>query len=267
MSFTGSIPTEGPSEKKKTMRKSRAKPKPDIDLETEEPFKARKIQVMETSYVDQTPLDLANTCIFKGEFYDLEKRKVRMVLLPDSFFNLHQAEPNMQVFRQVINKDGVATLSMLEGETVQVHISEDLISEALHLPKSSAAYKMPYHLREQDRKQLFLQKPGKKETFNELICKELDLPLKLYSQHFVIGKPQKYTQPCKRVAGHMHRAITQGKTMPGDLSFHIRQDLIAHRDSKSLKEKPHLANGQMLTRIAYQALGMIEELPKAVSQE
>ena len=81
-----------------------------------------------------------------------------------------------------------------------------------------------------------------------------------------MGKPQKYTQPCKRVAGLMHRAITQGKTMLGDFSYHIHQDLIAHRDSKSLKEKPHLANGQMLTRIAYQVLGMMEELPKAVSQ-
>ena len=59
------------------------------DLEVEEPFKAREIQVMETSYVDQTPLDLANTCIFKGEFYDQDKKKVGMVLLPDSFFDLH----------------------------------------------------------------------------------------------------------------------------------------------------------------------------------
>ena len=123
---------------------------------------------------------------------------------------------------------------------------------------------MPYHLPDQERKQLFLQIPSKKETFNELICKELDLPLRLYSQHFVMGKPQKYTQPCKRVAGHMHRELTQGKTLPADFSYHIR---IAHRDRKSLKEKPHLANGKMLTRIAYQVLGMIEELPKAISQE
>ena len=88
-----------------------------------------------------------------------------------------------------INKEGVATLSMPEGETVQVQISEDLISEALHLPKSRTAYKMPYHLQDHDRKKLFLQIPSKKETFNELICKELDLPLRLYSQHFVMGMP------------------------------------------------------------------------------
>ena len=150
-----------------------------------------------------------------------------------------------------IDKDGVATLTMPEGETMQVQISADLISEALHLPKPDSAYKMPYHLPVQETKQLFLQIPNKKETFNELICEELDLPLRLYSQHFVMGKPQKYTQPCKRVAGHMYRALTQGKELPADFSTHIRQDLIAYKESKSLKEKPHLANGQMLTRIAY----------------
>ena len=162
------------------MGKSRAKTEADIDLEAEEPFKAKEIHVMETSYVDKKPLDLANTCIFKGEFYDQEKRKVGMVLLPNSFFDLHQAERNMQVFKQVgldgyfgldpwgvdiqrayelmttINSDGVATLSMPKGETVHVQISKDLISEALNLPKSSSAYKMPYHLPEQDRKQIFL---------------------------------------------------------------------------------------------------------------
>ena len=65
----------------------------------------------------------------------------------------------------------------------------------------------------------------------------------------------------------MYRALTQGKNLPADFSTHIRQDLIAHKESKSLKEKPHLANGQILTRIAYQDLGMIDELPKAVSQD
>ena len=56
---------------------------------------------MDTSYVDQATLDLADTCIFKGKFYDQEKKKVGMVVLPDSFFALHQAEPNMRSFRQV----------------------------------------------------------------------------------------------------------------------------------------------------------------------
>ena len=55
-----------------------------------------------------------------------------------------------------INKEGVATLSTPEGEIVQVQISEDMISEALHLPKPSQAAKIPHHLIEQERKDTFL---------------------------------------------------------------------------------------------------------------
>ena len=69
-----------------------------------------------------------------------------------------------------------------------MQISEDLISEALHLPKSSNAFKIPHHLTDRERKDTFLVMQGKKETFSELIRKELDLPLRLYSQHFVMGK-------------------------------------------------------------------------------
>ena len=80
--------------------RDRYKSKPDVDLDAVEPFKAQDVQVMETSYVDKTPLDLANTCIFKGDFYDEEKRKVGMVLLPDTFFDLHQAEPTWKFSRK-----------------------------------------------------------------------------------------------------------------------------------------------------------------------
>ena len=55
-----------------------------------------------------------------------------------------------------IDSDGVATLSLPEGETMQVEIIAELISEALHLPKPSTAYKMPYHLPDKDKKELFL---------------------------------------------------------------------------------------------------------------
>ena len=65
----------------------------------------------------------------------------------------------------------------------------------------------------------------------------------------------------------MTRDVSRGRVMLGDFSHHLRSDLIAHKESKGLKEKPHLANGKLLPRIAYQALDMIDELPKAVSQE
>lgn len=187
---------------------------------------------MDTSYIDQAPLEAAETCIFKGEFFDKEQKKVGTVILPDSFFALHKAEPNMDIFKKVgldgyfglepwgvdhqrayelmtsIDQDGVATLTSKDGDEVQVQISETLISEALKLPTPKQAFKIPHHLTEQERRETFMVLQGSKETFGDLIRKELDLPLRLYSLHFIMGKPQKYTQPCKRVAGLMMKAIS-----------------------------------------------------------
>ena len=148
----------------------------------------------------------------KVTFMTKRRRRWAWCCYPTRFLTYTKLEPNMNIFKKVgldgyfglepwgvdlqrayelmttIDKDGVATLTMPEGETMQVQISADLISEALHLPKPDTAYKMPYHLPVQETKQLFLQIPNKKETFNELICKEL---VRLYSQHFVMGKSQK----------------------------------------------------------------------------
>lgn len=55
--------------------------------------------------------------------------------------------------------------------------------------------------------------------------------------------------------------------MEGDFSRNIRIELIAHRASKGIKEKPYLANGHLLTRIVYQALGMMDELLPPISLE
>lgn len=115
-----------------------------------------------------------------------------------------------------INEDGVATLTNKEGDTIKVQISEALISEALKFPTAKKAIKLPYHLSEKEKSETFLVSKGKKETFNELFHKELDLSLCLYSQHFVMGKPPKYTQPCRRVARLMTRAFKKKKRIPQD---------------------------------------------------
>lgn len=126
------------------------------------------------------------------------------IILPDSFFNLHQAQLCMDIFKMVgldgyfklapsgldfqrayelittISEDGVATLTNKGGEEVQVQISKALISKALKLPSSKQAIKLPYHLTEKEKKDTFLVVQGKEETFNDLLVKEIDLPLWLY---------------------------------------------------------------------------------------
>lgn len=166
-----------------------------------------------------------------------------------------------------IDEDKLAQITNKNAEELQVNITEDIISEALNLPPSSMAIKLPQQLSEVEKKMTFLSIPGKKDTFKDLIQAEVDLPLRLYLQHFVMGKSQNYTQPNRRVVGFMAKAVVQGLKQEGYFSYNIRNELIAHKTSIGLKEKSHLANGHMLMRIANQVLGIIEALPPPLSQE
>ena len=56
------------------------------------------MKIMDVSYVDQAALEAAETCIFKGAFYDKEQWKVGTVILPDTFFMLHQDLGCKEVF-------------------------------------------------------------------------------------------------------------------------------------------------------------------------
>lgn len=183
----------------------------------EEPYKTTNVKIMDVSYVDQVALEAADSCIFKGKFKDKDQKTVGTVILPDIFFDFNKAPGVIEVFEKVgldgyfkldlwgvdtqrayelmttIDEDGVATLTSKSGEATQVQIFEDLIIEALHLPHSERAVRVPHQLTEIDKKAIFLIITNKKETFNGLLVKEIDFPLRLYSQHFIMGKPQKYT--------------------------------------------------------------------------
>lgn len=213
-------------------------------------------------------LDQAETCLFKGNFYDKEKRKVGVVLPPDSFFKLHNTEECKRVFGKVdlegycrvppwgvdvqisyelmasIDEDVNAKITGKEREKLQVKITEDILNEALKLLPSSQTHKLPYQLIDQERKITFSTPQGKKETFKDLVNPKLILPLRLYAQHFAMGKPQKYTHPNKRVAGFMAKAMVTGLKQNGDFGKNIFIELVGYKRSKGLQEKPHLANGQ-----------------------
>ena len=47
---------------------------------------------------------------------------------------------------------------------------------------------------------------------------------------------------------------------------YVLKNLQAHANSSNVKQEPCLYVSHMLTRFAYQALGMQDELPKAITQ-
>lgn len=69
--------------------------------ESAEPYKLAHIRMMNVSYLEHEALEEANTCVFKGSFYDEERKNVEVVIPPTSFFKLHKQKDCQQVFEKV----------------------------------------------------------------------------------------------------------------------------------------------------------------------
>jgi len=59
--------------------------------------------------------------------------------------------------------------------------------------------------------------------------------------------------------------MAKGRIQSGDFSKVILLELIDHAELKNLENEPYLGVGNMLTRISYQALGMVDQLPAPVN--
>lgn len=93
---------------------------------------------------------------------------------------------------------GKARIEDATGELIEVQINEDLIAEALKLTKGTQL--IPKRGSTQEVKATFQMRPGQEHTFKDLIEKEVELPLRLFTQQFKHGKAVRYTQPHRMVA-------------------------------------------------------------------
>ena len=276
-SLSGSMAADSPDKKKKGKKVMFE------EADTVEPFKPTDVRVMEISHLERKTLEEANTCIFRGTFYDEERKSVSVILPPATFFKLHEDPVCQNAFNKVglekyfqlppwgvdiqrayelmtsIDDNGLAAITDRNGVKLKVQITEELVSEALKLPTPGEAFKLPHQLSEPDKKATF-HPTISTETFKDLVDQTLAPPLRLYAHHFAMGRPQKYTHPNKRVAGFIQRAMRSRSKQSGDFSRGILADIQGYKRSKGLQTQPCLAGGLMLTRIAYQAIGMIEEL-------
>lgn len=74
-------------------------------------------------------------------------------------------------------------------------------------------------------------------------------------------KPQKFAWPHLRVAHYMILlAVAKQDTPPHKFVNHIFENMNIHAKSNNVKIKPYLYATKMLTRVVYQALGLIEDL-------
>lgn len=103
-------------------------------------------------------------------------------------------------------------------------------------------------------------------TFEDVVQKKAKLPLQIFTQHFNLRRPERYTRPHSRVAHSFTVAAAEHNQPPPNFSKFLPGNLIEHAKSNNLKKAPSLYANHVLTRIAYQAIGMADKLPAPLTQ-
>ncbi|MCO5592031.1 hypothetical protein L7F22_046025 [Adiantum nelumboides] len=151
-----------------------------------------------------------------------------------------------------------------DEEGGSAEITKDIINEALQF--IPGAYNLIPKTKSIDNEKAFLKVKGIKFKYSDLIYSELELPLRLISQHLRVQKPPRYTEPFLHMAVVMALCVAERRQVRCDYVKNILESLIEANLKNSAKNKLYMNAGPMFTRIAYQALGMIEDLPAASSQ-
>ena len=101
-------------------------------------------------------------------------------------------------FLSLLNKEGIATVTNLQGEKISFKVTPELVSKALKLPNKG--FVLGTWLTTKDKAGAFNQTPGHTLTYEDLKHLDMELFLRLHHQHFEIGRSARYTQPSRSLA-------------------------------------------------------------------
>ena len=144
-----------------------------------------------------------------------------------------------------------------------MHIDEELIANALKL--KTGYFSLTDKISDLDKNTTFLTLPGMSYTYKDLVHKEMELPLHLYAHHFTLTRPVRYTKPSMRLATLFTKSLTKMLPTP-NFARYILSEMHQHAASKGVKDSPYLGAGHILTQIAYQVLGVMEQLSPQENQ-
>lgn len=118
---------------------------------------------------------------------------------------------------------------------------------------------------DKDKEKVFFRKVND-YTFDDMMIEEMKPALRLYEQHFSIRKPERYTTtPMGVTIAFSFAQFGIPQARPNFVTF-ILNSIVQHASSRSIVRKPYLFASHMLTTIAYQAIGMIDDLPQPMRQ-
>ncbi|MCO5558512.1 hypothetical protein L7F22_012097 [Adiantum nelumboides] len=252
------------------------------------PYEAHDLSTNEKSHIPDEVLAQIPAHIFIAKFRDEDGDNIKTTIMPREIWTLHRRPEVSSAVRAVhldnffrlppwgtdylrahelmssIQHDGKAMITDNDGEKVEVLITKDIINEVLHF--IPGAYDLIPKTKSIDNEKAFLKVKDSKFKYSDLIYTELELPLRLISQHLRVQKPPRYTEPFLHMAVVMALCVAEKRQVRCDFAKYILESLIEANLKNSAKIKLYMNAGPMLTKIAYQALGMIEDLPAASSQ-
>lgn len=115
-------------------------------------------------------------------------------------------------------------------------------------------------------KNVFLQMDKGVGTFDDMAIEKAKKPMRLFTQHFMLRKPPKYTRPNLRIAHCMSLVAAEISQPRPNFSKLMLGNMIQHAKSGNINKEPYLYASQMLMHVAYQAVRMADQLPKPLAQ-
>ncbi|MCO5611413.1 hypothetical protein L7F22_065666 [Adiantum nelumboides] len=223
------------------------------------PYEADDLSTNEKSHIPDEVLTQIRAHIFIAKFRDEEEDNIKTTVMPREIWTLHRRPEVASAVRAVylenffrlppwgtdymrahelmssIQYDGKAMLAKNDGAKVEVLITTDIINKALHFIPS--AYNLIPNTKAIDNEKAFLKVKGSKFKYSDLIYTELELPLRLISQHLRVQKPPRYTEPFIHMAVVMALCVAEKRQVRCDFAKYILESLIEANLKKSSSEE------------------------------
>ncbi|MCO5564207.1 hypothetical protein L7F22_017865 [Adiantum nelumboides] len=190
------------------------------------PYEAHDLSTNEKSHIPDEVLAQIPAHIFIAKFRDEEGDNIKMTIMPREIWTLHRRPEVSSAVKAVhldnffrlppwgtdylrahelmssIQYDDKAMITDNDGAKVEVLITKDITNEALHF--IPGAYDLIPKTKAIDNEKAFLKVKGSKFKYSDLIYTELELPLRLISQHLRVQKPPRTNAHKDRLPGFGH---------------------------------------------------------------
>ncbi|MCO5554964.1 hypothetical protein L7F22_008504 [Adiantum nelumboides] len=222
------------------------------------PYEVDELSTHEKSDLSDKVLAQIPTHICIANFKDAEGESIKATIMPREIWTLHQRPEVVNAVRAIhseqyfrlppwgtnymqahelmssIQYDGQALLTDKDGTKSKVLIAREIINEALHFYQGQ--YDLLVKIKSIDNGKAFLKAKDNKYKYSDMI--------------YVVKA----------------LAVAENRTIRCNYGKFILENLVEANLKGSAKNKLHMSADPMLTKIAYQTLDMIKDLPVAGSQ-